>query len=200
MRTRMRPGALALVVLGAVSIAAAPVSAGDRILRGEVRLEAPVADVWTAWTTEEGLETFFAPGAHVDLRVDGLYEIFFNPSAPPGQRGGDGMRLLVVEPHKRLAFTWSAPPDQVYARGQRTVVTLDFAEAGEGRTRLRLTHWGWGEGPEWDRAYDYFDRAWRAFVLPHLKHRFEEGPIDWEKRPEVAPVAATLKVELQPKP
>jgi uncharacterized protein YndB with AHSA1/START domain len=191
--------ALALAALGAASLTAGPAVAGDRVLRTEVTLEAPVADVWSAWTTEEGLRTFFAPAAHVDLRVDGLYEIFFDPSGPPGQRGADGMRILVLEPQKRFAFTWNAPLDQPEARSQRTVVTLDFADTGPGRTRLRLTHWGWGEGPEWDRAYEHFDRAWSRMVLPSLKHRFEEGPIDWARRPELVPVAETLKIELQPK-
>jgi hypothetical protein len=86
------------------------------------------------------------------------------------------------------------------ARKQRTVVTLDFADAGGGRTHLRVTHWGWGEGPEWDRAYEYFDQAWNHGVLPSLKRRFDEGPIDWSKRPELAPIAQTLKLDLQPRP
>jgi uncharacterized protein YndB with AHSA1/START domain len=172
----MRRQKLAMAALAAASIAAGPAAAGDRVLRGEATLEAPVQDVWNAWTTEDGIRTFFAPDAHVDLQVDGLYEVFFDPSAPPGQRGADGMRILVVEPTKRFVFTWNAPLDQPEVRRQRTVVTLDFAPIGEGRTRLRMTHSGWGEGPEWDRAYEYFDQAWNHFVLPNLKRRFEEGP------------------------
>jgi hypothetical protein len=108
--------------------------------------------------------------------------------------------LLVLEPQRRFAFTWNAPLDQPEARKQRTVVTLDFAAAGGGRTQLRITDWGWGEGPEWDRAYEYFDRAWNHVVLPSLEHRFDEGPIDWSKRPELAPIARTLKLDLQPTP
>jgi uncharacterized protein YndB with AHSA1/START domain len=196
----VRRRALALVVLGAVWVAAGPAAAGDRVLRGEVTLEASVQDVWDAWTTEEGLRTFFARDAQVDLRVDGLYEVFFDPSAPPGQRGADGMRILVLEPQRRFAFTWNAPLDQPEVRRQRTIVTLDFADAGGGRTKLRITHWGWGEGPEWDRAYEYFDRAWNHAVLPSLEHHFAEGPIDWSKRPELTPIAGTLKLDLQPTP
>jgi uncharacterized protein YndB with AHSA1/START domain len=196
----MSRGAIALAVLGVASVVARPAAAGDRVLRGEVMLEAGVGDVWNAWTTEDGIRTFFAPDAHIDLRVDGAYEIFFNPSAPPGQRGADGARILVLEPRKRLAFTWNAPTDQPEVRKQRTVVTLEFSEAGEGRTRLRMTHWGWGEGPEWDRAYEYFDRAWSHSVLPRLKRRFEKGPIDLSERPELAAVAPTLKLDLEPRP
>ena len=72
----------------------------DRVICGEVLLDAGVAEVWDAWTTGDGIRTFFAPDCHVDLRVDGLYEIFFAPDAPEGERGADGMRLMVIEPGK----------------------------------------------------------------------------------------------------
>lgn len=191
---------LVLVVTVAAFAVAGPELARDRVLRGEVTLAAPVQDVWNAWTTEEGIRSFFARDAHVDPRVDGAYEIFFNPAAPPGRRGADGMRILVFEPARRLAFTWNAPIVQPEARAQRTVVTLDFADAGGERTRLRLTHSGWGEGPHWDRAYEYFDHAWNDFVLPSLRRRFEEGPIDWSNVPDLVPVADTLKLDLRRAP
>jgi hypothetical protein len=50
--------------------------------------------------------------------------------------------------------------------------------AGEGETRVTLTHVGWGEGGQWDQAYQYFDRAW-GNVLANLKKSFVEGPKDW---------------------
>jgi uncharacterized protein YndB with AHSA1/START domain len=59
---------LCLVLAGA----GVTVEAGDRILRAEMDIPAPVEQVWRAWTTEEGIRSFFAPAARVDLRVDGL--------------------------------------------------------------------------------------------------------------------------------
>ena len=46
------------------------------------------------------------------------------------------------------------------------------------QTRVTLTHTGWGDGGEWDKAYDYFDRAWGT-VLENLQRRFDTGPRDW---------------------
>jgi hypothetical protein len=39
------------------------------------------------------------------------------------------------------------------------MVILDFESAGAGRTRVRFTQMGWGDGPDWDKAYEYFDNA-----------------------------------------
>ena len=77
------------------------------------------------------MKSFFAPGCRIEPKVDGLYEIWFNPAAPAGERGGE---------------------------------------------------------------------AWSTFVLPNLVWRVAHGPIDWKARPEVKPVAGTLKVDLSPAP
>jgi hypothetical protein len=41
-----------------------------------------------------------------------------------------------------------------------------------------MTHLGWGDGGEWDKAYDYFNKAWDN-VLANLQKRFVSGPVDW---------------------
>jgi len=154
--------------------------AEERSLHKEVLVKAPVADVWNAWTTTEGIRTFFAPDGRIDARPGGDFEVWFNPDAEPGMKGADGMKVLAVQPRRMLSYTWNAPPSLPEARQQRTAVIVRFAEAGPGETRVVLTHVGWGDGGEWDKAYAYFDRAW-GVVLGNLQKRFAEGPVDWSE-------------------
>ena len=72
--------------------------ASNRMLTTEFEVNAPIEKVWEAWTTPEGIKTFYAPDCKVDLRVDGAYEIYLTPEAKPGERGGEGMRILGLEP------------------------------------------------------------------------------------------------------
>lgn len=58
--------------------------ATERAIDKEVVVAAPVAAVWNAWTTSAGIQSFFAPEARVELRVDGPFEIYINPYAAPG--------------------------------------------------------------------------------------------------------------------
>ena len=78
-----------------------------------------------------------------------------------------------------ISFTWNAPPHLPEARAQRTVVIVRTQPEGDNRTRVTLTHVGWGDGGEWDKAYQYFDGAWGR-VLAQLEKRFADGkPYDW---------------------
>jgi uncharacterized protein YndB with AHSA1/START domain len=171
-RALMRLAAVTLLA-GALNTAAA-----ERAIDKEVVVAADIEQVWVAWTTRDGIVTFFAPDARIEPWVGGAFEIYFNPLAEPGQRGADGMRFMALQPPRMLSFDWNAPPSLPQVRGQRTFVVLRLQPVSERETRVQLHHTGWGEGGEWDKAYAYFDRAW-SNVLANLKKRFESGPIDW---------------------
>jgi uncharacterized protein YndB with AHSA1/START domain len=148
-------------------------------------LRVSTQEVWKAWTTVEGAREFFSRDAIIEGRVDGEYSILFFPENPPGARGAEGMRILAFEPDaKRLVFTWNAPRNLPYARGQRTVVEVVMQEAPEGGTDLKLHHYGWGQAEDWPGARDYFEGAWEV-VLNRLVYRFEHGPIDWSRVSEI---------------
>ena len=152
--------------------------ATERMITKEVVVKGSVPVVWEAWTTTDGIKTFFAPDANVEARPDGPFQIYMNPYAEPGMKGADDMHVLAVQRFQMLSYTWNAPPSLPEARKQRTVVIVRFAAVSENETRVTLTHVGWGDGGEWDKAFNYFDRAW-GVVLGNLQKRFAEGPIDW---------------------
>lgn len=195
-RTVVITGALAAGLLCAGRVVAA-----ERALDKQVDVPAAIDRVWEAWTTREGITSFFAPDARIDAKVGGAFQIYFDPGAPPGQKGADDMRFLALQPGRMLSFDWNAPPSLPEARRQRTFVIVRFAPLDDKTTRVTLHHTGWGEGGEWDKAHAYFDRAW-GFVLANLQKRFEQGPLDWRswleqldrgRRAAAAPAPATSR-------
>jgi uncharacterized protein YndB with AHSA1/START domain len=151
----------------------------EKAVRAEVIVNADQEDVWVAWTTEEGVKTFLAPACNIDLRPGGAYEIYFNPGAPAGERGGEGNRVMSAQPMEMFSFSWNAPPTLPEVRDQRTHVVLRFYQENGG-TRVTLYHDGWGTGGQWEQAFEYFQRAWGEVVLPRLQYRFEHGAVDWD--------------------
>ena len=154
----------------------------ERVIAGEITVNASVTASWDAWTTKEGIISFFAPDCKVEAKTGGKYEILFLDENEE-ERGSEGCIILGIQKHKMLTFSWNAPPELPEARKQRTFVIIRFTEIDETHTKINLTHIGWGEGGEWDAAFDYFKRAWLKVVLPRLKYRFDVAPVDWSNPP-----------------
>ena len=149
-----------------------------RVTRQHVFVDAPVKDVWEAWTTDEGVRSFFAPASHIDLHVGGAYEILFDPTAPPGQRGVEGTWILALQPPRMVVFTWNASPNLSIVRAQFTHVQIWIQAEDANRALVTLVHSGWGAGGQWDEAFACFEQAWGEAVLPRLVRRFVRGPIN----------------------
>jgi uncharacterized protein YndB with AHSA1/START domain len=162
----------------AILMAVPAAHAAERAIDKEVVLKATLDQAWQAWTTREGITSFFAPDAVIDPRVGGAFHIHMDPGAPAGAKGADDMRFMALQPQKMLSFDWNAPPSLPEARAQRSFVVVRFFPLTETTTRVTLHHTGWGDGGEWDKAYAYFDKAW-AGVLGNLQKRFDTGPYDW---------------------
>lgn len=150
----------------------------DKVLHKEVEVAASLEDIWQAWTTTEGVNTFFSPNAKVELRVGGPFEIYFLDDNPYGTKGSEGCKILSYLPLKMLSFDWNAPPQFAKLRDKHTQVILFFEEIEPGKIKIDFSQYGWGIDEDWDKLYDYFDKAW-SYVLGNLHKRFAKGPIDW---------------------
>jgi uncharacterized protein YndB with AHSA1/START domain len=149
------------------------------MIRKAVEVPASVDDVWHAWTSKEGVKTFFAQDASVELAVNGDYEMYFDPKQPAGLRGSEGCRVLGFVPGEMFSFTWNAPPTMPNVRKERTWVVIHFQALEAKKTRVSMVHLGWQAGEEWKQALQYFHKAWDV-VLARLHYRFQTGPIDWK--------------------
>ena len=155
------------------AIAASTDDAG-KILRVEITVPAPRAEVWKAFATSEGLSTWLAPNSNVELRKGGEWMAHF----PGGSTGGGNIVSFV--PEKEIVISALAPDQFPTVRAQRTTARFELEDHGTG-TLVRLTQTGWKDGDEWDRAYEYLT-AGNAQLLATLHRRFVSGPIDWAKQ------------------
>ena len=167
-----------LALLLSLPLAALPAFGAEKAIEKSVIVNASLDEVWQAWTTREGIVSFFAPDAKVEPRVGGAFQVYMDPGAAPGMKGADDMRFLALQPKQMISFDWNAPPHLAEARQQRTFVIVRFAPVTDKSTRVSLHHTGWGEGGEWDKTYAYFNGSWGA-VLGNLQKRFDQGPQDW---------------------
>ncbi len=102
-------------------------------------LQAPVEQVYRAWTTPALIMRWFAPGdmtvpqAQADVREGGSYRITMQE--PDGESYTTYGIYQQVVPNERLVQTWQWEGSQ-----EQTLLTIEFRALGERTTELTLTH------------------------------------------------------------
>jgi uncharacterized protein YndB with AHSA1/START domain len=103
-------------------------------------LQAPIEDVFEAWTDPGVMATWFFAGenwsvdASADLRPGGAFRLLMH--ADNGQEFLCTGVYREITPPTRLVFTWTS-----YAVTE-TLVTLTLRDLGDGKTELALLHEG----------------------------------------------------------
>jgi uncharacterized protein YndB with AHSA1/START domain len=127
---------------------------------------APAERVFDAWTSEEVLRRWFhagndwgTPEARVDLRVGGSVRVVMYDPGEGAEYGGGG-QYTVVEPPRRLAFTWVWDHEP-----HETLVEIEFEET-DGATTVHFTHNGLWDAEAvrdhedgWSKCFDNLERA-----------------------------------------
>lgn len=132
-----------------------------RIIEKRAIIALTQKDAWERWATPVGLRSFFGIDNHVELIPGGPYEIyFFKENNTP--IGSNGCKVLSYVPHSMLSFTWNAPPlfPEIRNSNDYTWVVIHFNAVDAIHTEVVLQHYGWRDGDNWNKVYDYFDKAW----------------------------------------
>ncbi len=154
-------------------------ASSSKIIRKEAVTTATLEDAWKAWTTAQGLISFFVPKAIIEPVVGGRYELFSSLKAPKGFQGTEGCKISALEPQKHLAFEFIAPPQFPNVRRLRTRVDVSFGQVAKGGVvKLDLVHSEFLEGEEWDEFFEFCNWNW-DLVLGRFQYRFSVGPMDW---------------------
>jgi uncharacterized protein YndB with AHSA1/START domain len=164
-----------LLLILSLALSCGPAFAGERVLRHEKIVHAPVSEVWKAFTTSEGTRHWMAPSAVVDLRIGGTIKTNYKEGAKPDDPGTIVHHVLSYEPERMLSTQFTAP--EGVSGAPRTAEAIWWVARMEplpdGSTRVTYTGVGWGEGADWDAAYRFFDRG-NAYTLDQLAKYLEK--------------------------
>ena len=138
----------------------------NKIILKTKTVNCPISIVWWKWTTHKGLLTFFGPDNKIELKLGGVFEIYFLLDNPKGLKGSEGCKIISYLPEKMLSFTWNAPPQykKIRSHNHKTWVVVNLYKETEHKTKIELNHLGWLDGNEWDEVYNYFDSAWETVL------------------------------------
>jgi hypothetical protein len=134
-------------------------ASGERVLRIETDVAAPVEEVWKAFATAEGLSRWLAADLAVDLRVGGSVT---PRNTASGRIGTTGVATLdLVNYLERDLITFRIHLDDRFSEtiredDDRLQEIVRLVPAGTNGTRVVTSMVGWGTGRIWDDAYAFF--------------------------------------------
>ncbi len=137
----------------------------SREIDRSIEVRATPADAFQALTEPEELRAWLLDDAQTDQRAGGRFRWVWSEQLSDVTEG----TYVELQPPHRLVT--EERPDN--APGPITSI-YTFDDVGGGRTRIRLVNSGFGDGPEWDEAFE----RWRQGVvlfLQALKRRLEDG-------------------------
>lgn len=163
---------LCLLVLALCLTAAA---GATESITSEGTVDAPVAEVWAAFTTGAGLRSWMAPHADIDLRVDGEMRANYRSEGTLGDASTIVNRVLSFEPLRMLSIRVArAPADFPFPAAIQAMWTVIHFEAlAEARTHLRVVSMGFTPDDESQKMKAFFERG-NAYTVAKLQQKFRK--------------------------
>jgi uncharacterized protein YndB with AHSA1/START domain len=136
-------------------------------------VEAPLDAVWAAWTTSEGLRSWMAPHAEIDLRVGGRMRANYNAQGTLGDPQTIENTVLSFEPKRMLSIKVAkAPAGFPFPNAIQRMWSIVYVEAvAPGRTRVREVSLGFDAGEESQKMRAFFNQG-NATTLKQLQRHF----------------------------
>ncbi len=143
-------------------------SGGEGCISCETVVSVAASAVWKAISTREGLSAWAARDALVELKINGLYELYFFPEKEPGKRGMEGNTILSYLPEKMLSYKGGMPNTWTVwtldSRGDSTVVTFSAIGVGEEWT---------SQLPHYQNALADYVKGLKAYLEGAAEPQFE---------------------------
>jgi uncharacterized protein YndB with AHSA1/START domain len=124
-------------------------------------LDAPVEEVFRAWTEPAELSAWYGPAQfdtpeesiHIDLRVGGRYELTM-VRRDTGDRMPAGYEIIELDPPSLLVLRSDPQPE--HGMPERVITRVELHDLGDGRTRMQLVDGLYPEG------FAHAEMGWRS--------------------------------------
>lgn len=136
----------------------------EQALRQTVVFDAPIEEVWSRFTTADGVASWMAPVAEVDLRSGGAIRTSYDPC---GTLDGDGTitlsivnyvpnTLLILKTDLSNADEAAWMNDAIRERAPNMANVIEFESLEDGRTQITSWGLGYGTGENWEQMIGFF--------------------------------------------
>ena len=139
-------------------------------------IDCDINTAFSMFTENKFLESWLTVNAEVEPKVGGKYELFWVPENRESN-STIGCRITGMETDKFISFEWKGPAEFESFMNftdplTHVIVFFSHNENDPKKTTIHLFHTGWRKDPDWQKARDYFEKAW-SNALKGLKNKIK---------------------------
>ncbi|NNJ26081.1 sialate O-acetylesterase [Alienimonas chondri] len=140
----------------------------------EAEVNASVEDVWAAFTTTDGLKSWVAPLADIDLRVGGKWRANYNEDGELGDATTIENTILSYDPERMLSLKATGFPEgfPFADAAEKSWSVLYFTPVTESKTKITVVGLGYDDTEQSRKMRAYFRPA-NQHLMTQLKATLE---------------------------
>ena len=137
-------------------------------------VDAPVEQVWRAFTTREGAESWMVAHADVDLRVGGKMRTHYSKDGKLGDPGTIENTIICYDPQRMISIKNTRAPESFpFKKAIQEMWTVIYFEPVEsGKTKVTCRGLGFTDDPESQQMRKFFERG-NQITMDALVARFK---------------------------
>jgi uncharacterized protein YndB with AHSA1/START domain len=156
-----------------LALLAAQVPAMNDVVVSEAVVAAPVSDVWKAFTTRAGIESWMVGAGDIDLRIGGLIRTSYQKGSDLDGETAIHQQILSLDPERMLSYRVIKSPKGFPFAQQigSTWSTVYFESIDSTHTRVVARMLGYTSDPESQKMRAFFVTGNKA-TMDSLVKRF----------------------------
>jgi hypothetical protein len=134
----------------------------EKVLQLSVVVPVDIKQAWEYFTTDRKLSEWIAPVVHIDLRCGGYIVTNYNNDKPLSDSSSIRLgiisyldnELIVLKVNLNNNFSEKARKED-----KNLQEIIQFKTVSPGHTKIISSMIGWGQGEDWDKTYQFFEKG-----------------------------------------
>lgn len=127
----------------------------------EIEIDAGVDDIWDAFTTTEGLKSWVAPLADIDLRVGGKWRANYKQDGKLGDASTIENTILCYDPKRMISLKATGFPEsfEFVDAAKETWSVFYFTPLSKTKTKITVVGLGYNDTEQSKKMRAFFETA-----------------------------------------
>ena len=149
----------------------------------EAEVDASVDDVWIAFTTTEGLKSWVAPLADIDLKVGGKWRANYNAEGKLGDSSTIENTILCYDPKRMISLKATGFPEGFKFKdaAKETWSIFYFTAVSDSKTKITVVGLGYNDTEQSKKMRSFFETA-NKYSMDQLSAALKKQAASKEKK------------------